>query len=277
MPDLDKLRRDAEAALVEPDDDRRAARLYIAACELAACDDAVAVGEGRGLMQLGADQGSPHAALAVGLMMLAGRGGPVDRARGLAYLERAADAALAAAAVALGGLLLLEPATAAAGVDWLRRAAAAGDEQAFWLLGAAHLRGLGVAVDPRRARMLYGVAAERGVVAAQLELARLFEDGVGGARDPEAAARWEQAAADAGSAEGCFRLGLRHGARPGGTARALAWLMRAADLGSAAAAARLARLYREDGALTQLESAADHAASWSARAISLGWKADVDS
>ncbi|HWE27191.1 MAG TPA: hypothetical protein VHB97_04275, partial [Polyangia bacterium] len=108
--DLNQLRRAAEAALVEPDDERRAARLFVAACELAASDDGVAVAEGRGVMQLAADEGSPHAALAVGLMMLAGRGGPLDRELGIAYLERAADAALAAAAVALGGLLLLDAA-----------------------------------------------------------------------------------------------------------------------------------------------------------------------
>lgn len=271
---LEQLRRDAEAALVEPDGEPRQARLFLAACELAGSDDEVAIGEGRGLMQLAADEGSAPAAFAVGLMMLAGRGGPVDRTGGLGYLERAAAAALSAAAVALGGLLLLEPERAAEGLDWLRRAAVAGDEQAYWLLGSAHLRGLGVAADPVRARMLYGVAAERGVVSAQLELARLFDDGVGGRRDAEAAARWEQAAADAGSAEGCLRLGIRHGARPGSLAQAVAWLMRAAELGSAEAAARLARLYRAGG---ELQAAPDEASRWHQRAHALGWEWDVDS
>ncbi len=90
---------------------------------------------------------------------------------------------------------------------------------------------------------MIAAAAEAGVVEAQLELATMFAGGVGGARDEASAARWELAAAEAGSAEGCLRVAVRASARPGGLANAIAWLERAVEAGSAEAAARLAHVY----------------------------------
>jgi uncharacterized protein len=271
--DLVQLRRDAEAALSERDAEVRLAQLFVVGSELAGSDDAAAAGEGRGLLQLAADEGSPHAALAVALLMLGGRGGPVEREAGFAYLARAAEAGLSVAAMTLGGLLLLDGERAADGVEWLRRAAAAHEWTAFWLLGAAHLRGLGAAVDAPRARVLFQVAAEHGVADAQLELARLYADGIGGARSDDVAARWEQAAAEAGSAAACLRVAERLLARAGGVPLAIPWLLRAADSGSADAAARLARLHLEGG---DVPYDAVEAERWMARAKELGWDWDAD-
>lgn len=270
---LVQLRRDAEAALSERDPDVRLARLFVVGSELAGSDDATAAGEGRGLLQLAADAGSPHAALSVALLMLAGRGGPVERDAGFAYLARAADAGLSMAAMTLGGLLLLDGERAADGVEWLRRAAAQQEWSAFWLLGVAHLRGLGIAADAARARVLVQVAAEHGILDAQLELARLYAEGIGGARSDEVAARWERAAADAGSAEGCLRVAGRLLAHAGAVPWAIPWLQRAAEAGSAPAAARLARLYLEAG---EVPYDAVEAERWMARAKALGWDWDAD-
>lgn len=219
----------------------------------------------RAALAAAADGGDAAAAFELALLLLGG-GGDDDRAAGLARLARAAEAVPAAAAM-LGGILLLDPARAAEGIGWLRRAAGAGEASAFWLLGAAHLRGLGVGVDARQARLLMAQAAEGGVVAAQLELARLYVDGVGGARDEAAAARWERAAAEAGSADGCLRVAERAASRPGGVALAIPWLERAADLGSAAAAERLADLYSMGREVARDQAAAER---WRGRADALG-------
>jgi len=224
----------------------------------------------RAALAAAADDGSATAAFELAMLLFGG--GDEDRAAALERLARSADEVPAAATV-LGGLLLFDPARAVDGVAWLRRAAAAGEASAFWLLGAAHLRGAGVAVDARQARVLMTQAAESGVVAAQLELAQLYADGVGGARDEAAAARWERAAADAGSAEGCLRVAARAAARPGGAALAIPWLERAAEAGSEAAARRLAHLYSMGDEVARDEAAA---ARWKARAEALAGQAKTE-
>ena len=249
------------------DRELRAARLFVVAGKLQATGDEAATAEARALLAKAARDGSALAAFDLAMLLLAGRGGDVDTAGGLEWLARAA-AELPAAATVLGGMLLFDDESAPQGIAWLRRAAAAGDAAAFWLLGAAHLRGLGVAADARQARLMLQQAATGGVAEAQLELAQLYVDGVGGARDEAAAARWERAAAEAGSAEGCLRVGERAAARPGGVALAIPWLERAADWGSARAAARLAHLYSMGD---EVPSDALAAERWMARASELGW------
>jgi TPR repeat protein len=268
LSDLDELRRRAAAALDERDPDVRLARLVVVGIELAGSDDDGAASDGRRLLVRAADDGSPHAAALVALMLLAGRGGPADPAAGLAYLRRAADGGVTTAGLMLGGLLLADDARAAEGVEALRAAAAAGEWSAFWLLGVAHLAGRGVATDGARARALMQVAADHGVVEAHLELARLHELGIGGARSADVAARHERAAAEAGSAEGCLRVAERLMVEPGRVPFAVPWLARAADGGSAVAAARLARLYL---AGVDLPYDAAEAERWMARAKALGW------
>jgi uncharacterized protein len=267
---VDELLQEAMAILDLPDRDVRAARLFVVAAKLTATGDEVATAEARALLARASDDGSPFAAFDLATLLLAGRGGPVDTAAGLQWLERAA-AELPAAAAVLGGMLLLDGERAADGVRWLRRAAAGGEAAAFWLLGAAHLRGVGGPVDAKQARVLLVAAAEAGVAEAQLELAQLYQSGVGGARDEAAAARWERAAAEAGNATGCFRVAERAAARPGGLPLAIPWLERAAEAGSAEAAARLANLYLMGNELPYDAAAGER---WMARAKDLGWQWD---
>ena len=255
------------AALDVADRDVRAARLFVIAGKLQATGDEAATAEARALLAKAAHDGSAIAAFDLAMLLLAGRGGDVDTADGLAWLGRAA-AELPAAAVVLGGMLLFDGESAADGVAWLRQAAAAGEAAAFWLLGAAHLRGLGVAVDAHKARVLCAAAAEAGVVEAQLELAKMYQGGVGGARDDAAAARWERAAAEAGSAEACVRVAERAAARGGGLPLAIPWLERAAEAGSAEAAARLANIYLMGRDVPYDATVAER---WMARAKELGW------
>lgn len=267
----DELVRDAAAALALSAGEARAARLFVAATRLAARGGADDLTLARRLLAQAADDGSPYAAVELALMELGGRGGPADPAAALARLAVAAEAGLPAAQLLLGGALLVDGVRAADGVAWLRRAAAAGEWSASWLLGTAYLRGLGVAREPAQARVMMQLAAQQGVVEAQLELATLYAGGVGGRRDDAAAARWELAAAEAGHPLGCLRVGERALAQPGGVARAIPWLERAAAGGSAAAAERLARLY-SDGA--ELPPDAARAAEWRARAAALSSRRD---
>jgi TPR repeat protein len=269
---VDELLAEASDALDLADRDERAARLFVLAGRLQATGDERATAEARALLAKAARDGSALAAFDLAMLLLAGRGGDVDTAAGLAELGRAATELPSAAAV-LGGMLLFDAERAPDGIAWLRQAAAHGEPSAFWLLGAAHLRGLGVAVDERQARMLVTAAAEAGVVEAQLELARLYVAGVGGARDEVAAARWERAAAEAGSADGCLRVAERAARKPGGAALAIPWLERAANAGSAEAAARLAHLYFMGREVTRDEAAA---LRWMELANALGWQSDPE-
>jgi uncharacterized protein len=268
VPTVNELLAEAMAALGLGDRDARAARLFVVAGKLQATGDEVATAEARVLLAKAADDGSAVAAFDLAMLLLAGRGGEVDTGDGLQWLGRAA-AELPAAAVVLGGMLLFDAERATDGIEWLRRAAAAGEAPAFWLLGAAHLRGLGVAADAHKARVLCAAAAEAGVVEAQLELARMYHGGIGGARDDAAAARWERAAAEAGSAEACLRVAERAASRGGGLPLAIPWLERAADAGSSEAAARLATIYLVGRQVPYDAAAAER---WMARAKELGWR-----
>ena len=259
-------RRLVEARAVS-DAGERAARLFVVASQMVASEDAREQAEARVVLEEAAEAGSSYAALELGLMLTGGRGGGVDAAGGVAWIERAAEAGLTAAQTLLGGALLTVESRAGDGVAWLRKAAAAQEWNAFWLLGVAFLRGLGVARDEAQARLLLQAAAQHEVVEAQLELAAMYAGGVGGARDDAAAATWDKRAAESGHALGCLRTAERTLAQPGGAARALPWLERAAEAGSGEAAARLARLYR-DG--RDIPADADAAARWSARAVELG-------
>ena len=272
MRTVRELYDEAEAALALDDRDERAARLFVVAAKLQASGDEAAAEKARALLEHAAGDGSALAAFDLAMLLLSGRGGAVDTTGGMRWLARAATE-LPSAAVTLGGMLLFDPASAAEGIGWLRRAAAAGEATAFWLLGAAHLRGLGVAVDARQARLLIAAAADAGVVEAQLELATMFAGGVGGARDEASAARWELAAAAAGSAEACLRVAERSAARSGGLAQSIAWLERAAEAGSAEAAARLAHLYSMGRQVPRSEAAAER---WTSRARELGWSKKIE-
>jgi TPR repeat protein len=159
-------------------------------------DDANENAAARAVLEEAAQAGSAHAALELGLMLTSGRGGAVDTRAGVEWITRAANAGLAAAAVLLGGTLLTIDAHAADGVAWLRKAAAAEEWNAFWLLGVAYWCGLGVARDATQARLLLQVAAQHEVVEAQIELAAMYADGIGGARDEAAAAMWRKRAAE---------------------------------------------------------------------------------
>ena len=170
-------------------------------------------------------------------------------------------------------------------LKWLERLAEAGDAEAWYRIGVIKEQGVGLAVDPPGAIEAYTAAAELGHAKAQFRLAQLLaagfagppnyalarlwyaraaaqgiaeaaynaglyaETGVGGREDLAAAEAFFRQAVAGGLPQAAERLALLHlDGRLGGTSdpvTALAWLLKAAALGSADAGI-LARLLAEE-------------------------------
>ena len=123
--------------------------------------------------------------------------------------------------------------------------------------------------DPARARMLLSAAANNGNLEAQLELSMMFRFGVGGEVDEKSADEWQLRAAQNGHPMACLNEAEQRSAR--GEA-SIAWFERAADGGSAQAAARLCAMYQIGEGVPLDEK---QARKWFARANELGYAWDV--
>jgi len=114
------------------------------------------------------------------------------------------------------------------------RDAQAGDAEAACELGLAYLNGVGVARDVDAARKWIAQAAERGVTLAQYTFGVMLSGAIGGERDQESAVRWWRKAADAGFAQAQYNLGEAY-SRGAGIARdaqmAAEWMRKAAQQG----------------------------------------------
>ena len=157
-------------------------------------------------------------------------------------------------------------------LKWLQRLAEEGDAEAWYRIGVIKEQGIGMQADPLGAVKAFTKAAELGHAKAQFRLAQLLAAGIGGVLDLGGARHWYGEAAKQGIAEAAYnaglfaetgvggpedlpaaealyrqaaaagialaaeRLGLLHlDGRLGGTpdpVTALAWLMKAAALGS---------------------------------------------
>ncbi|MDF3838399.1 tetratricopeptide repeat protein, partial [Cupriavidus basilensis] len=167
-------------------------------------------------------------------------------------LRAAAQGGEAAAQAALGEALWpsADAALRAEGAGWLRKAAAAGDARAHFLLGKAAFQG-GVgsagAPDAEAAWRHLTLAAEAGNTGAAYYLGLLYRGGYGRAPDPAAAARWFGVAAEAGVPQAMFMLAnaYREGAGvPRDEGRAVAWYEEAAEREHPESIQALAMAYR---------------------------------
>ncbi|MBL9153039.1 MAG: SEL1-like repeat protein [Verrucomicrobiales bacterium] len=153
------------------------------------------------------------------------------------WLRRGAEAGDPATQMLYGAALLRGrgvPVDLVEGANWVEKAAQAGDARALDLLGVCHTLGWGRAVDHGRARELFERACEAGNAFAHYNLATLYAKGLGIDQDKARAARLYQTGADLGDAECMHALGrcLEAGF---GLSRdldgAAAWMRRAASLG----------------------------------------------
>jgi TPR repeat protein len=202
------------------------------------------------------------------LLALDAAGTAAELQRALDELRDLARDGSAGAVLTLGRVLCAIESTAAEGVSWLAAAAQVGEPEALQLLGLAYFRGQGVEKDLARARRLQTEAAERGVIDAQFELSLLLAQGLGGKLDARGARHWEGKAAQAGHPRACLNRAVRAArTRPPDFAEAVRWYERAAESGSAEAAARLCRMYLAGQGVRRDEAAAKR---WYERAAELG-------
>jgi localization factor PodJL len=139
----------------------------------------------------------------------------------------------------------------------LADAAAAGDANALFEIGARFTDGKGVKSDLSEAANWYKLAADRGLAPAQYRLANLFEKGTGVSRDLTKAMTYYKQAADAGNASAMHNLAVLQASGAAGQpdyAAAVSWFAKAADFGVADSQFNLAILLaRGNGVKQDLE------------------------
>jgi TPR repeat protein len=86
-----------------------------------------------------------------------------------------------------------------------------GDAAAQLQLAGLYRNGRGIARDEAAAIRWYRAAAEKGLAEAQFELGKIYDTGVGGPRDPFEAVRWYRLAAQQGFGRAQYNLGSMHG------------------------------------------------------------------
>ncbi len=136
----------------------------------------------------------------------------------------------------------------------LADAAASGDAQALFEIGARYQDGRGVAANLAEAVRWYEMAAERGLAPAQYRVANLYEKGTGVTRDFGRAMAFYEQAANAGNASAMHNLAVLYASGAAGTpdyAKAVSWFEKAADLGVSDSQFNLAILYARGNGVPQ--------------------------
>ncbi|MGP6086808.1 SEL1-like repeat protein [Antarctobacter jejuensis] len=192
-----------------------------------------------GLKALAEETGDALAQYRYGRVLIEGRGGPVDPAGAVDWLDKAVAQNHAEAATLLARIYLSDvpngPARdAAKAAELLTKAATRGDAAAQYLLGLLYRAGEGVEQDGQAAFNWLLAAAEQRHTEAQKALAQGFLSGPQEVRNVAEGERWMRAAASEGDPEAQLRLAmLLDDPESGVTNRveALDWFRRAAELG----------------------------------------------
>ncbi len=136
----------------------------------------------------------------------------------------------------------------------LSEAAAAGDANALFEVGARFTEGRGVPSDLSEAAKWYKLSADKGLAPAQYRYANLLEKGTGVPRDLAQAVVYYRQAADAGNANAMHNLAVLYASGATGQpdyAAAVDMFSRAADLGVADSQFNLAILYARGNGVPQ--------------------------
>jgi TPR repeat protein len=203
----ENVRKDLKAALAEYERGKDAGQID---CILRTADFYI---EGKGvekdaarglaLLEKAAEAGNPIASFRLAVQSLT-RENP-DLLVGYGHLLKAANGNLVEAQNELGLLYLsgkLASADSAAGLAWLTRAAQGGFAQAQNNLATLYERGAGVTQSLENAGQLYALAANQGHGPATLALARLISEGIGTKPDPIKGWALATLAAERGAEEG---------------------------------------------------------------------------
>src|SRR5208337_1591035 len=210
----------------------------------------------------------------LGLMLLEGRGGPVDALNGESWLRRAALAGESEAAAPLGdsyARVCALPPNYIEAAHWFRTAAERGHKTAARALGMLYLTGAGMARDPDEAAAWFKRAAEAGDPCARADLAALLQAGGVStlAHEPPPVHEWFERAAEQGDLIGAFNYAvcLAEGIGvPRNDERAAFWLKHAAE-GVVSAQYWYGRMLADGRGLAKDNAAA---AAWFARAAEAG-------
>lgn len=153
--------------------------------------------------------------------------------KGVALLMRHAQKGNGEACFILWSVLKTDDPNAA--TDWLRKAVVLAHPAATHNLARMYLEGSHtVGKDPQQALLLLQRVAAQGLIPAQVDLAKLYQEGPTALQDARMAFLWFERAAEQGHAEGQFRLSQMylygHGTSTN-AALAQDWLRKAADQG----------------------------------------------
>jgi TPR repeat protein len=98
----------------------------------------------------------------------------------------------------------------APGLQWLRKAAEAGDAEAYYFIGIAHEQGQGVAVDQAEATRWFLKGARMGHPSSQNKLAINLAEGIGTPTNLTEAVGWFRKSAEQGNYEAACNLALHY-------------------------------------------------------------------
>ncbi len=198
-----------------------------------------------------------------------------DLRRSADFLEKAAEAGDAEAAILLGRLILMQGAEIERLPEeagrWFERAAESDSPAAIFLLAQVREEGLGGAEpDLERARELYAKAAAMEHGPSLLKLGYFYERGLGGEADVDEAIRLYRRAAENGEGGGFYNLGIAYRTGMGvatDTASAFRNFIRAGLLGNPMGATQVGAFYLS-GEGVEADPVA--AAAWFLRAAEAG-------
>jgi len=190
---------------------------------------------------LAAQQGEKTAQYNVALFYQNGEGVEKDLEQAAVWYDKAAAQGSVEANNALGDLFArddFENKDLNKAAEYYQQAIAQGDTAAQYSLSAIHFE-LG---NNELALHYLLMAANQGMVEAQMQAARCYKEGVGAEKNMEEAAMWYQAAALQGNSEAQYNLGLCYywgNGKPEDDEQALKWFTLAAEAGYSPAYIRM--------------------------------------
>ena len=144
-------------------------------------------------------------------------------------------------------------------IEKVRARADAGDANEQYNLAFMYHQGQGIARDYGEAVRWYRLAAAQGYLSAQYNLGIIYDNGRGVAKNAAEAVRWYLLAADQGHASAQYNLGFMYANGQGvaqDDAEAVRWYLLAADQGHVRAQFSLGKMYRAGLGVTRDQSEA---------------------
>lgn len=210
------------------------------------------------LLQFAATRGQAEAQFYLGQLLLTRSATDDGKARGVTWLEAAADQQFGRAAFLLAQAYANEkhlPQDPPKAMDWLHRAADIGHREAQLQLAHSYERGREVTLDKDKALRWYRAAAEAGHPVAQRVLGAKYLAGDGLTQDNEAARVWLERAAQRNEPGALHNLGMIYAEGrgvPRDDARALAYF-RAGDAHSVTLSTYQLARFHEEGRATAVD------------------------